>query len=62
MERKGAHQRGLISNIVYTTKVVLGLISSIERDENCTKEQITHTNFKVLNWIRIKEDDVSNKL
>ena len=33
----------------YTTKVALRLISSIERDENCTKERITHTNFKVLN-------------
>ena len=27
-----------------------------------TQELITQTNFKVLNWIRIKEGDVSNKL
>ena len=27
-----------------------------------TKELIAQTNFKVLNWIRIKEGDVSNKL
>ena len=32
------------------------------RDENCTKELITNTNFKVLNLTRIKESDVSNKL
>ena len=40
-------------------------ISSMERDENCTKaswkELIKHTNLKVLNLIRIKEGYAGNK-